>query len=341
MVTGANGHIGSNLLRELLSRDHEVVPFVRESSNKAGIEALGLDYAFGDIRDATAIEKAADGCDAIINLAAVYALGGTVEEIVEPAVQGITNVLKAADKHGIGRVVHTSSVVAIGGSMTAEPRNASHWNEDASDPYTVAKTESERRARQIAEELGVALVCINPAGIVGRHDYRITPSNRAIINFAEGTSITFVGGNDYVDVRDVAWLHAEALTVGEPGGRYIAGGPNLTMVDLAGKIQAFSGSSNTHYGLPRWAMLPLSSVLEGTAKLFGSEPIARRGVVQDFYNRYYWFDTSETQKVFNWTPRPADELLRDTLAWLVHREALAPATLDAVREALGDLPDFS
>ena len=46
MVTGANGHIGSNLLRELLSRDHEVVPFVRESSDKSGIEALGLQYAF-------------------------------------------------------------------------------------------------------------------------------------------------------------------------------------------------------------------------------------------------------------------------------------------------------
>ena len=88
-------------------------------------------------------------------------------------------------------------------------------------------------------------------------------------------------------------------------------------------------------------MLPLSSLLEGAAKLTGSEPVARRGVVQDFYNRYYWFDTAETEKVFNWTPRSAEDWLRDALGWLVYRDKLSPDTASRVRDALGELPDFS
>jgi hypothetical protein len=63
-------------------------------------------------------------------------------------------------------------------------------------------------------------------------------------------------------------------------------------------------------------------------------------VVEDFYNRYYWFDTSETERTFGWTPRNADELVRDSLAWLVHREQLRPEIAERVRAALGDLPDF-
>ena len=72
LVTGANGHVGSNLVRVLLRRGYEVVPFVRRTSDLRGLEGLGLDYVYGDVMDWNSLRGAAEGCDVMIHLAAIY-----------------------------------------------------------------------------------------------------------------------------------------------------------------------------------------------------------------------------------------------------------------------------
>ncbi len=340
LVTGANGHVGCNLVRELLARDHEVVPFVRESSNLEGLEPLGLTPVFGDVRDGDAVRRAAEGCDAIENLAAVYAYGGTVEEIVEPAVQGIENVLRAAAEHGIGRVVHTSSIVAVGVSDDEAVLDETHWNEAPGDPYMQAKTQSERRAWELAAELSVPMIALNPTAIVGRHDYKGTPSNGFIREYVH-TPGTYRGGLSYVDVRDVAWVHAQALTHGEPGERYIVAGDNLTAKEMVALVTARTGKWALHYVQPRWMMKPTASLIEGGSKLLGIEPMTTRAVVDEFYRRWCWYDNAKARAAFDWTPTSPRDLIDDTLHWLVHRDCIKPRLAARLRETLGDPPDFS
>ncbi|MEE2961577.1 MAG: NAD-dependent epimerase/dehydratase family protein [Myxococcota bacterium] len=337
LVTGANGHIGSNLVRELIGRGHQVVAFIRENSNHEGLEGLELERKYGDVRDADSIHKAAHRCETIINLAAVYAWGGTIHEIVEPAIQGVENVLKAAQEHNIERVVHTSSIVAVGMAKEAKVLDASHWTTDTSEPYIMAKTQSEKIAWAKAEELNVPLIVINPAGIIGRHDYKLTPSNAFVRDYAHGLGGVFKGGVNYVDVRDVAFIHALALTQGKPGERYIVSGPNLTPKDFAQAISHRTDSSAMPYFLPRWMLVPLAGMLE---KIQGPKGPIKKGLAEEFYHRWSWYDCSKTEETFAWKAKGIEEMVDESLSWLAHRNILKPKIAQKVIERIGER-DFS
>ena len=109
LVTGANGQMGCNLVRQLRADGHEVVGMVRAGADLAGIESLDLELRKGDIRDADAVHAAVEGTDVIANLAAVYDLRARhADDIVKPAVEGAQNVLAAAERHGVSRVIHIS-----------------------------------------------------------------------------------------------------------------------------------------------------------------------------------------------------------------------------------------
>ncbi len=340
LVTGANGHIGCNLVRELRARQHEVVPMVRETSDLQGLQPLGLTCAIGDVRDAAAVSKASEGCDAIIHLAAVYAFGGSVEQIVEPAMQGIDNVLRAAKAQGIRRVVHTSSVMAVGVSSKPTPLDESSWHDGAADPYAVAKTRSERRAHELAGELDLELVSLNPAGIIGRHDYRVTPSSGFLLAAANGAGAIYKGGVNYVDVRDVAWIHAEALTRGTPGERHLLTSDNVTVAEGIAHVSARTGARASTVPLPRSAMRGLARVVEAGFGLLGKDSPLQSSVVDEFYGRWSWYDNSKAREAFDWTPRPLTAVYDEGLHWLLHRGLLAESPAGRVREALGEPPDY-
>lgn len=340
LVTGANGHIGCNLLPELLSRGHEVVPFVRETSDCQGIDPLGLDYAFGDIRDADAVARAAEGCEAIIHMAAVYAYGGTVEEIVEPAMRGVENVLNAAKMHAVKRIVHTSSILAVGVSAEEKVHTEADWYDHAIDPYGVAKTQTERRAHELADELGLALLSLNPAAIIGRLDYHITPSNGLLLGAANGPGGAYWGGITYIDVRDVAWVHAEALTKGDPGERYLLTSDNVMVKDVGAHIHSRTGTPQPYMPVPRWMMQAMARMTEAGANLFGVDSPLQVAVIDEFYKRWLWYDNSRTRETFDWTPRTVPDLIDDGLLWLLHRDKLKPKVAAKVRETLGEPPDY-
>ena len=100
-LTGANGHIGANVARELLRRGHRVVGYVRPTSDLRGLEGLEIDLRKGDIQDADQVTRAAEGCDAIIHTAAVYIMWAPTDEAVTaPGIRGTENVLRAAREHG-------------------------------------------------------------------------------------------------------------------------------------------------------------------------------------------------------------------------------------------------
>ena len=113
-ITGANGHIGAHTTREVLKRGHEVVPFVRKTSDQRGLEGLNLDYHYGDIMDPASVEAAVAGCDTVIHLAAVYKVWDSDDRaILDPALIGVRNVFEAGQKAGVRRLIYVSSAASI------------------------------------------------------------------------------------------------------------------------------------------------------------------------------------------------------------------------------------
>jgi dihydroflavonol-4-reductase len=321
LVTGANGHIGCNLLPMLVEAGHAVVPFVRESSDTQGIDHLGLTYARGDVRDAGAVIDAADACEAIIHMAAVYSFAEEPELIMRPAVEGAQNVIRAAKAHGIRRVVYTSSAVSVGGSHDRTSLDESDWNDETSLPYSIAKRESERLATRLAAEAGVDVIILNPTGIIGPGDYRITPSSQLLVDYLTKRVPTAPGGLSYVDVRDVARAHLRALDEGAGGERHILSAINLEQRELGRMFGRLFGVRPVHLPLPRSVAIGSGVVGEAVFGLFGAKPPFSSNQAREYAKRWCWFDGGKAERVFGLEYMPFEDTLRDSVRWLLERGA--------------------
>lgn len=327
LVTGANGHIGANVVRSLLREGHTVRAFVRQGADLRGLDGLDVEYAYGNVMDEASLEPAAEGCDAIIHLAAVYkTIAKTAEEIVQPAIVGARNIFSAANKAGIKRIVYTSSIASIGfGNSPDDVRDGSIWNEDARNPYYVAKTQSEKEAQRLAKEYGIHIVVICPGMVLGPYDYRVTPSNQLVLDWLNGKGQTYKGGMNLVDVRDVADAHVAALTKGENGKRYIAGGENIFVKDAGLLIQKLAGVKPVHMPFPRGMMLATAGVVETLCKLVGARPPFTKDLLHEVVERYGFYDTSTTEAELGIKARPAEESLKGAIKWLKDQGKIKPA----------------
>lgn len=327
LVTGANGHIGSHVVKLLLEKQIGVRAMVRKGSDLRGLARLSPEYVYGDIMDAAAVETATAGCDAIIHMAAVYrTIAKTPEEIVAPAVKGAEIVFQAASRHGIKRVVYTSSVASIGFSYSPDVfLSNKDWNNDAHNPYYVAKTQSEKTAQRLAKEHGIHLVVICPAIVLGPNDYRITPSNQLVMDWLNGVGQTYPGGLNLVDVRDVAAAHVAALDKGENGHRYIVGGENLAVKAIGDKLQSIAGIKPLYLPMGRKLTLITARLVESVCRLLRVKPPFTYDLVYEAVGRYCFFDTRETVEVLQVHPRKADASLRAAVDWLLQNNRLKPA----------------
>ena len=218
---------GANVVRSLLRRDHEVVSFVRKTSNLQGLEGLDdLTYRYGDMLDLDSLKAAAEGCEVIIHTAAIYRFYvADPADLIQETLEGTHNVFEAAKTAGVKRVIYTSTTFTIGASTDPDTLySPSNWNDDPHLPYARAKVKAEKLAWRLADEMGISLIVFCPDGILGPYDYAITESTALLKGWLDGTGVIGGGGASFVDVRDVAEVHAQAVTKGEPGQRYIIAG---------------------------------------------------------------------------------------------------------------------
>lgn len=339
LVTGANGHIGAHVVRQLIDAGHQVRALVRAHADLRGLEGVDCERVLGDVMDETSVNTAAQGVDAIIHLAAVYKTQARdPNEIVAPALQGARNIFAAAKAQGVSRVVYTSSVASIGFSFDPQQLlTGDDWNRDPHNPYYLAKTRSEEAAQALAQQYGIHLVVLCPALVLGPLDYRITPSNQLVMDWLNGRGQTYAGGLNLVDVRDVAAAHVAALTAGENGRRYVVGGENIEVRQIGRLLHELVGIRPLHLGFSRGLMLWSTKWVERLCQLLKKTPPATYDLVYEVVERYCYLDTRETNQTFKLRPRPARETLKDCIAWLLQEGRLKPGVAEKVKAHLGNL----
>ncbi|MEJ6003177.1 NAD-dependent epimerase/dehydratase family protein [Paucibacter soli] len=230
LVTGANGHLGLNLVSLLRARGHAVRASVRTLApdKTAMLRSIpGVELAAADVRDEAQMQAALAGVDTLFHVAAVYSTTerGREGEILDSAIRGTEVALKAAARAGIRRVILTSSVVTLPlTAVGAAPVTEDDWATDLRIPYFRAKVESERLAWALAEQLSIELTTILPAGIIGPGFSRRTPTIDLIQACLMGEFRLGAprGTFSLVDVRDVAAAHLLAFEKGATG-RFIVG----------------------------------------------------------------------------------------------------------------------
>lgn len=256
-VTGATGFIGSHITRELVKQGFRVRCLVRPDSNTRYIESLNLDIVKGDLWDRTFLERSMEGCDVVFHAAAMYSFWTPQPwRVYKTNVEGTSNILTAALRKGVKKVVYTSTESTIGirgDGMGTEETLAKE--SDVSGHYKKSKIQAEKLALR-ANIMGLPVVIVNPTMPVGRFDVKPTPSGQAVLDFLNRRMPAWVEtGINVVDVEDVAKGHILALDRGKAGERYILGNRNLTLKEILDMLQSLTGLKAPKMKLPLWVAL--------------------------------------------------------------------------------------
>lgn len=324
LVTGANGHIGSNVVRELLEREHTPVAFLRPGSDRRALAGLDLEEREGDVLDPSSLERAMHDCELVIHAGAPYRTWARDEdEILAPVVQGTENVFRAAKAAGLKKVVYTSSCNAVGFTEDpAQPRDEESWNEQPQSIYIRAKNLAERRARELSEELDVPMVAILPTGVIGPLDYRVTPTTQMIADIFNGKMPLFMSVS-LVHVRDVARAHALAAEKDTPRDRYLAGGDNVSPERLAEIVEKIAGKRPKIGAPPRWLLMTVAGLGEMGARVTGKAPAVTRAVIRESWGRHPVFGNGRAREDLGLEPRGAEETLEEAARWMSFRGLLS------------------
>lgn len=314
LVTGASGHIGANLVRDLVEHGYTVRAFVRAKSDTRGLDGLDVERVTGDVLDPTSVERACEGCSLVFHAGAPYVTWARdPSTIVEPAVRGTENVLRAAKAAGVRRVVVTSSCNAVGFTK-GERLDERTWNERATSPYMRAKLEQERRADALAAELDLDVVKVLPTGVLGPHDYRRTPTTGPFVDALVGKGPVPFPMN-LIDVRDVARGHVLAAERGRRGERYLLGGENVDVSTLASLVEKHTGRRPKEGLPPAWVLRTVAAVSEAFAPLVGTAPPITRALLDDVDGGAPLFDCGKARRELGLEPRGAEEVVVSVIAW--------------------------
>jgi dihydroflavonol-4-reductase len=321
LVTGASGFVGSAVLRHLVEAGHEVRVLVRASSDRRNIAGVACEPVVGDLTDTASLAAAVAGCEAVFNVAADYRLWVADPSAMYRAnVDGTRNVLLAAAEAGATKIVHTSSVAAIGARDDGEPADEDVAADPARliGPYKRSKYLADVEARRLAAEDGVPVVVVNPAAPFGARDIKPTPTGRMVVEFGRGRMPAYIDtGLNVVHVDDVASGHLLAHQRGVVGERYILGGDNMSLRDILATLAAHLGRPAPRIRLPRSPLFPIAWAFEAMGRLAGFEPALTIDALR-MAKRPMYYSSDKARRALGYDPRPGADALRDAADWYRH-----------------------
>lgn len=322
LLTGGTGFLGRRIAAELAPR-HELRLLVRPGSSRDRFPA-GVDFAAGDVTDRASLQRAMEGCDAVVHAAALVKILAPPEQFDRINVGGLANVLVAAEENGgIERVVHVSSFMALGPTEkgTGGELDESAGVEDRTwiNDYERTKALADRRARQ-AIEGGAPLVVVYPGVIYGPGE--MTEGNivvRHILDLVHKRLPALLGRPErrwnYVHVEDVARGVALALEKAQPGTRYVLGGENVRQDRFYELVGRATGAKMPTMRMPDAVAKMSGAMMKAWARLTGGTPKLTPDLVEVY--RHDWaYRSHRAEADLGYTSRPLEQGLTETVGWL-------------------------
>jgi dihydroflavonol-4-reductase len=317
LVTGATGFVGAAVARALLREQWQVRVLARRGSDRRNLKSLDVEVSEGDLNDLDSLQRAAQGCDGLFHVAADYRLGARDPgELYRTNVEGTRNILNAAHRSGVRRVVYTSSVATIGIPADGTPGDERSANslENMIGHYKRSKYLAEEVVREAAQG-GISVVIVSPSTPVGPGDVKPTPTGQLVLDAAAGRMPAYVDtGLNIVHVDDVAAGHLLAYERGIVGERYILGGQDMSLREILEVIARLEGRNPPRVRLPYGVVLLIAHVAEGFAKLSGhSGRITLEGVRMS--RKKMFFSSAKAVRELGYRWRPPVQAFEDAIRW--------------------------
>ncbi len=314
-VTGASGHVGNCLCRELNKSGTQIKALVH--NNEDDLAGMGVEIIRGDILDLEVVSRLCQDVDVVYHLAAKISIDLKDQDLVHATnVEGTQNVIDACKAHPGIRLVHFSTIHTFG------THNSDEVIDESSDgiihskiPYEISKAEAEKRVLEAASN-GLDALVLNPTAIIGPHDYQPSYLGQALIKmYLNKLPMLVEGGYDFVDVRDVVAAAIHASTMGVTGEKYILSGHWLSLKDLAIMIEQLTGQPTPKTVAPAFVArigLPFISMW---ASLTGTHPLYTAASLEILKYSSSRISNAKARGVLNYHPRPIEASLRDIFDW--------------------------
>lgn len=314
-ITGANGHVGTNLVRRLLNENFEIR--VLQYHDHEALDGLEIEVMKGDLNDPASLSVFCEGVDVLFHLAAKISIGNnSFDNLHSINVEGTQNLVNAAKNAGIKRYIHFSSIHALVHEPLDQPMDESRpLVAESKMPYEHTKAIAEEWVLN-QQENDFDVIVINPTSILGPLDFKPSLMGQLMIRLYNGSLPGLVpGGYNWVDVRDVADAACNAIYQGNGGERYILSGTYKTVVDFAKLFATVNDQRVNTRVLPLWLArigVPFISIY---SKLTGQDPLYTSkslDILQEG-NRNIICDKAKKELGFN--PRPLAQTLKDSADW--------------------------
>jgi len=320
LVTGANGFLGSHVVARLLAHGHTVRAMVRDGRPRTHLEADGVEFVAADLLDEPSLPRACRGADGLVHCAARMGYWSRQDDVQRRTiVEGGSALYRAANAAKMKRIVHVSSIAAVG--ATREPRpldDRAPWTGHLLRVnYVDCKREAEERVLSAARR-GMPIAVVNPTMLTGpRLDGR-APSNTVTRIALRRTRWVPHGGTSVADVEDVAEGIALALERARPAERYVLGGHDLTWRELYTAIARQLGVKESFRTVPPWA----ARALAGGAGVLDLLRLSRPPWTPELLRSWGWYAFARSDKAvqeLGYRIRPLDEVIRRMCAGAVAR----------------------
>lgn len=317
-LTGATGFVGGNLLRDLIDRGARVKVLARKGSDRQNLDGLKYELVEGGLDDAAFLTQAMADCEWCFHVAAHYSLlRRDRTAIYKSNVDGTENLLRAARAAGVKRIVHTSSVAAIGvppDGQIADENTRTTVDALVSD-YKKSKFLAEELARKAARE-GLPVIIASPSTPIGPRDVKPTPTGDIIVRFLKRKMPVYVHtGLNLVDVRDVCAGHILAAEKGRVGERYILGNKNLTFKELLDTLGEITGLPSPTRAIPHWIPITVGAMDEFViSRLTGKAPNVTYDSARMATHAMY-YSAEKAVKYLGMPQTPIETALRDAVDW--------------------------
>lgn len=321
-VTGANGHVGANLVRRLLKDNYEIR--VLQYNDHEAFDGLQVEVVKGNLLDPKSLDLFCQNLDVVIHLAAKISIGhNSYDSIAQVNIDGTKNIVHAAKKAKVKRFIHFSTIDAFIHTPLDQPLDESSplaFNSEISYEKTKSIAEDWVRNQQ-ADNFDVIIFC--PTAIVGPFDFKPSLMGDLLIRLYTNKLPGLVpGGYDFVDVRDICDAACNAIYQGRGGEKYIVSGTWKSVADFAKLVGSVADKKVTSTVFPLWAARLGLPFIQIYSKLTNQQPLYTSESLSILQEGNKNISNEKARKELGYSPRPLAETLKDTIDWLKENNSI-------------------
>ena len=315
-VTGGSGHLGANLVRNLIKSDWNVRCLIHKDEEP--FVGLNIEKVYGDLSSASILSEQVEGCEVVFHLAAYVGIENVNRPLMKKInILGTQNMCEAALKCNVKRFIYFSSIHAF----NQKPINET-LSEDRSlvtDPNSPLYDQTKAIAQTIVYDAckkGLNASILHPTGVLGPFDYKPSRMGKVLMDISNRKMLIQIdAGFNWIDARDVADTAIQCVDLGEKGKNYIVSGTWTSFKEISDIVGKLINKRTSLITLPLWVAyfaIPFAYVF---SKIFGNRPSFSRGSIHALAIQSKKISNNLAKSKLNHKVRDLEETIRDTLSW--------------------------